>query len=206
MAARGTAIAPFYSKIDTSDYLSRTFHADPRATLDARRVLAGSPPHGGNLAQEKSSLPEDPYLENVLEVIGSREHGFDFQGIINVHGEGGARDLALVSGGFVGAGPQGVARSAFKGPTFVAGDPQDDLRLHGLVVGLDSFASRLARGSGNSEVEGSPPPEGRRATLVAQVAPGRIFRGLATEDGLEQGTVLYLEIVEVSPDGGVRTP
>jgi hypothetical protein len=57
---------------------------------------------------------------------------------------------------------------------------------------------------------GTPPPvqsgdgEGRRSAFLATLAPGRILRGLATETGLEQGTTLYLEIVDVSRDGDVR--
>jgi hypothetical protein len=204
VAARATALAPLYARVDTSEYLSRTFHADPRSTRDARRLLSENSSLRGHGLQEAGPLPIDPYLTTVLGVKTPGGSTFDFEGIVTVHGVGAPPGIALASGGFVGPSPQGEERSAFAGPTFLAGDPQEDARLHELVSSLESFAQRLAQGAPALEPRGAGPAESRRNGFLSEIEPGRIFRGLATEVGLEQGTTLYLEIKEVSPDNTIR--
>ena len=204
VAAAGRTLEPLFTTIGASDYLTRTFGAAPRSASDARRILSegGSRGEAGRTAE--AAVPENPYLATILASNTPAGATFEFQGIIDVHRQGSQRVLTLESGGFVGPGPQGEPRSAFQGPTYVAGDPQDEGRLRKLVAGVESLAKQ------RTPTSGTPPPvqsgdgEGLRSAFLAALAPGRILRGLATETGLEQGTTLYLEIVDVSRDGDVK--
>jgi len=203
VVATARSLAPLYVRVDTSDYLLRAFRADPAATLDARRLLEERASARSPEFQAAGPFPEDPYRASVLQMTSPAGSDFNFQGIIDVR-LGGEPRLALVSGGFVGDGPRGDVQTAFPSPTFSAGDPRDDARLRSLVGDLEAFAGRVARlrvapGSGHSAGAG-----GLSGGFLDQIAPGRILRGTATEEGLEQGTVLYLEIMDVSPGREVR--
>jgi hypothetical protein len=199
VVATGTATEPLFTATGTSGYLARTFGAAPRSPADAQRILLGRMRAG-----EAGALPGNPYQATILEAKSRAGAVFDFQGIVDVKHGGGQPALSLVSGGFVGTGPQGEPRSAFSGPTFVAGDPQDDSRLRALLADVESAAAQEARASPAPRPGPPPGAEGLRGALLGELAVGRIFQGLATEAGLEQGATLYLEIVEVSQDGGVR--
>jgi hypothetical protein len=204
VVATARSLAPLYVRVDTSDYLQRTFRADPAATWVARRLLEESASARSPEFQAAGPFPEDPYRASVLQMTSPAGSAFDFQGIIDARLGGGGPRLTLVSGGFVGDGPRGDLQNAFPGPAFSAGDPRDDARLRSLVGDLEAFAGRVARlrvAPDSGHVAGAGGPSGG---FLGQITPGRILRGTAVEDGLEQGTVLYLEIVDVSPGGEVR--
>ena len=204
VVAKARSLAPLYTRVDTSDYLLRTFRADPAAAKDARRLLEEGSRARSPETQAAGPFPEDPYRATVLQPASQAGSTFDFQGIIDARLGGGEPGLTLISGGFVNAAPLGDVRSSFPGPTFVAGDAHDEARLRGLVGDLEAFAGRVARIRGKSDSEHPAGPEGPRGAFPARVAPGTILRGTATEKGLEPGTTLYLEVVNVSPDNEVR--
>jgi hypothetical protein len=204
VVAKARTLAPLYTRMDTADYLLRTLRADPAVTTDARRLLKEGSPAQNPETQAAGPFPADPYRATVLQPASQAGSAFDFQGIVDARLGGAEPVLSLMSGGFVGAGPLGDARSSFPSPTFVAGDAQDDARLRGMVGDLEAFAGRVARIRGKSGSERPAASEGPKGALLAQVAPGMILRGTAVEKGLEQGTTLYLEVVDVSPDNEVR--
>jgi hypothetical protein len=190
VAAKAQTLVPLYLKLDTADYLRRTFSADG-AQKKGPTPEAG--PH-----------PEDPFSATVLQLMTPAGSTFDFEGILDVHRAGAGVSIALASGGFAGPRPQGDARSAFAGATYLAGDPQDDAKLGTLVTGLGQVPGRAAKSPGSQEPGNPAPPGGRSGDFLAEIAPGAIFRGAATPTGLESGTTLYLEIADVSPQGEVR--
>lgn len=201
MTVTATARTPvaLYSKIDASDYLRRTFQLDPGLTAAARRLLA-DPDRAQNLELKGAApFPLDPYQATILQLTSPANAAFSFQGIIDAHHDDNAWSFSLVSGGLVGGGPQGEARSTFGDASLVAGDAGDDTRLRTLVTELQAFASRVAEIRRNSESAHAAVLESRREALLAQIAPGHFFHGQALEAGQQQGTPLYLEITEVSP-------
>jgi hypothetical protein len=204
VAATAKTLVPLYLKVDTADYLRRVCHADDASTLDARRLLGQDGVSRGAWVPAAGSPPADPYKATVLQLLSPAGSAFEFQGIIDVRRTGPSVSLTLASGSFAGAGPQGEPRSAFAGTTYSAGDPQDDARLERLVADLQEFSRRAAKGPsapGSGEAVSS---EGRRSEFLAEISPGKVFRGVATPAGQELGTTLYLEIVDVSPQSEVR--
>jgi len=203
VTATARVLWPLYSKIDASDYLRRTFGIKSEATAEARRLLAG-----GDLSKNPEytgagPFPADPYRAVILQLRSPADVSFGFQGIIGAHRDGGTWGYSLLSGGFEGDGPQGEARSSFGDPSYVAGDPRDDARLRALATDLESFAGRVAEARLNLESARATAIDGRRRAFLAQVAPGRVFRGLAVEAGEQRGTSLYLEISALSPGNEV---
>lgn len=204
VVAKASAIEPLYVKADTADFLARAFHANAAATLEARRLLAANAASPAPGVLPEGDAPADPYRATVLQVATPAGASFSFQGIIEAHRSEQATSLSLASGGMVGGGPQGEARTAFPGPVFVAGDPQDEGALRRQLSDLDAFCVRLARREQVLRSAKAADADERRRAFLAAVAPGRIFRGVATEGGLQQGTTLYLEIVGIGPESAVR--
>ena len=195
---------PLYGKIDAADYLLRTFRLDAAASGEARRLLSsqGSPPQPE--FQGAAPFPPDPYQAVILRLTSPAGAAFAYSGVLDAHREGGAWTFALVSGGFEGAGPQGGARSAFGESAYVVGEAGDEARLHALVADFEAFVGRVAgirRDLASARVAAS---EDRRKAFLAQIAPGRVFRGTAVEAGTQRETPLYLEIVGLSPENEVK--
>jgi hypothetical protein len=203
VAATARTFQPLFSKIDTSDYLRRTFQLDPESTADARRLLAEKGSSANPAFAAAAPFPTDPYQTSILQLKSPASALFKFQGIIGAHRDGDAWTFTLVSGGFDGAGPQGEARSVFGDTSFVAGDAGDDARLRACATDLQAFAGRVAEIRRSLESAHSATVDRRRKALLEQVAPGRVFRGLAVENGAQQGTPLYFEIVGLSPENEV---
>jgi hypothetical protein len=203
VSAKAWSLRPLYVKIDAADYLQRTFQLDPNATAEARRLLADTSSALDPELRGAGPLPADPYRAVILQLKASPDTPFAFKGVVDAHRDNGAWAFVLVSGGFDGDAPQGAARPAFGEPSFLAGDAQDDGRLRSLAADLEAFAGRVAKNHQNAERAHADALDGRRGEFLAQIAPGRVFRGQAVEAGEQQGTHLYLEITDLSPGRGV---
>jgi hypothetical protein len=203
VAATARTIQPLYSKIDTSDYLLRTFQLDSESIADARRMLADKGSSQNPAFTAAAPFPGDPYQATILQLKSPANTVFSFQGVIDAHRNGDRWAFTLVSGGFDGRSPQGDPRSVFGDATYVAGGADDDARLGSSVADLKAFAGRVTETRRNLELAHAATLDGRRKALLAQIAPGRVFRGLAVETGAQQGTPLYLEIAERSPENEV---
>ncbi len=200
LTVTATARTPvaLYAKIDAADYLQRTFQLDPTSAAAARRLLAD--PNSAQSPEFKNAapFPVDPYDAAILRLTSPAGATFNFQGVIEAQRDHGDWNFSLVSGGFDSASPQGDPRSALGNASFVAGDASDETRLRALVVGFQAFAARVAEIRRISESAHTAVLESRRKALLAQIAPGRVFRGQALETGQQQGTPLSLEIVELA--------
>jgi hypothetical protein len=203
VAATARTLQPLYSKIDATDYLRQKFQLDPESVADARRLLAerGSPRNSEIMGA--GPVPADPYEAAILELRCPAGTQFGFRGVVDAHRDDAGWYFSLSSGGLEGGGPQGEARSGFGDPSFVAGNGDDDARLRALAAGLQAFAAHVAEGRKSSESSRAAAIEGRRKAFLAQVAPGRMFRGLAVEAEANRETPLYLEIASVSPENEV---
>lgn len=203
VSAKAWTLRPLYTKIDTSEYLQRTFQLDPAATAEARRLLADKGTAQNPEFADASPFPADPYRAALLQLKASPDTPFTFKGVIDAHLDAGRWSFILVSGGFDGEGPQGAERAAYGESTYLAGDPNDDARLRTLEADLSAFASRVAKNRQAFESAHAAALDGRRRELLAQIAPGRVFRGQAVEAGEQQGKPLYLEITGLSQGGEV---
>ena len=203
VAATARTLLPLYSRIDATDYLRRTFQLDPGSMAEARRLLADKRFSQNPEFTGAGPFPADPYQAAVLQMKSPADASFHYQGVINAHRDGATWVFAPISGGFEGSSPQGEARSAFGDASFVAGDAGDDARLHGLATDLQAFAGRVAEVRRNLESAHAALVDGRKKAFLAQIAPGRVFRGRALEAGEQQGTPLYLEIAGLSPENEV---
>ena len=200
VTANALPLQALYSKIDTSDYLSRTFQLDPDSMAEARRLLADKAAQSKPENAGAGPFPEDPYQENLLQLASPQGKAYRFEGIVDAHREAGAWTLSLLSGAFEGASPQGAFRSSYGAGTLVPGDTGDDARLRGLAADFQAFAGRLATVRRNAELARAAAIDTRRKAFLALIAPGRVFRGQAQETGEQSTTALYLEIVGLSPD------
>jgi hypothetical protein len=203
VSATARTIGPLYTRIDTPGYLRKALGADPSAVSAARRILVGAGPATGGEATAPANPPEDPYLATVIEEGSPAGASFEYQGIIDVSRDTGGQGLVLVSGGYSGAGPKGEPRTAFPEASHFAGDPKGDAQLRRQLADFEDYAGRVAAASRVLESGRAQAASGRQAAFLEPIAPGRVFRGMATEDGMEQGTPLYLEITGVSPGNGV---
>lgn len=199
VSAKAWTLRPLYTKIDASDYLQRTFQLDPSATAEVRRLLADKGTAQNPEFADAGPFPADPYRATVLQLKASPDTPFTFKGVIDAHREAGTWSFILVSGGFDGEGPQGAERAAFGDSSYLAGDPNDDARLRTLAADLSTFAVRAAKNRQAFESAHATALDGRRREFLAQIAPGRVFRGQAVEAGEQQGKPLYLEITGLSP-------
>ena len=198
------SIGPLYAKIDTADYLRRTFGLDVTTAGEAQRVLSSAGTSRQPEFQGAAPFPADPYQAVILRQASPAGTSFAFHGVLDAHRDGSAWTFALVSGGFEGAGPQGEARAAFGESTYAVGEAVDQARLQGLVTDFKAFAGRVAGILRDRESARAAATEDRRRAFLAQIAPGRVFRGTAVEAGTQHETPLYLEIVGLSPENEVR--
>ena len=203
VAAMARPLEPLYSKIDAADYLQRKFQLDPESNAEARRLLADQGLSQNPEFRGAGPFPPDPYRVTVLQLQCSGGARFDFHGVINAHRDGTGWVFALGAGGLEDGDPHGEPRSAFGDNSLVAGDATDDVRLRALATDLQAFAGRVAEARRKIESARATAIEGRRKAFLAQIAPGRVFRGLARKDGEQQGTPLYLQIAELSPGNEV---
>ena len=201
--ATARTLQPLYSKIDASDYLRRKFRLNPESVADARRLLADKGSPRNSAIAGAGPFPADPYEAVILESRCAAGAQFGFHGVIDAHRDDAGWYFSLSSGGLEGGGPQGEERSAFGDSPFVADNADDDARLRALAAGLQAFAARVAENRQSVESSRAAAIEGRRKAFLAQIVPGRMFRGLAVEAETRQETPLYLEIADVSPENKV---
>ncbi len=201
VVASAKTIEPLYSKTDTADYMQQTLRLDPAAAAEARRLLSTPGASTQPDFQGAAPFPADPYQAVILRVTLPAGTALAFNGVVKAHRENGAWVFALVSGGFEGSGAKGEARSTFGRTSYVAGEADDETRLHALVTDFEAFAGRVA---GISRNRASALAADRRKTFLEQIAPGRVFRGTAVEAGTHHETALYLEIVAISPENEVK--
>jgi hypothetical protein len=197
VAATARATGPLYTRVDTVDYLMRTFRIDPESTAEARRALAEKAASG------VLGVPADPFGATLLQLNAAADTPLSFQGVVSARRSGGSWSFSLLSGGFAGSGPQGDIRSSFGNPSFALGDPDDEGRLRREVADFQAFATRAASVRRERESAEASAAEERKRAFLALIAPGRVFRGRAIEAGEQQGTTLFLEIADVSAEGGV---
>jgi hypothetical protein len=194
---------PLYSRIDTADYLRRTFQIEPESVADARSAIANKGAPLGPEVAAAGPIPSDPYRAILLRLNSPAGVPFPFHGVLGAHRSGDAWVFSLLSGSFDGAGPEGDIRTSFGEAALLPGDPGDDGRLRSMAAGLQAFADRLAGVHRKLESARVEAIAGRRMAFLGQIAPGRVFRGEALERGEQHGTVLYLEITDLSGEGEV---
>jgi hypothetical protein len=203
VAAKAWPVQALYTRIDTADFLQRTFQIDQDSTAEARARLADKATARDPWLTGGRPLPADPDQWVILQPSTPADASFNFQGILDAHRVGSAWSFTLASGGFEGTGPQGDARSTFASPSFVAGDAADGSSMRSLAADFQAFAARVAKARKDSELAHSAGVDARKSAFLAQIAPGRVFAGKVLEAGEQNGTALYLEITGVSPDNGV---
>ncbi|HEY4988608.1 MAG TPA: hypothetical protein VII09_02320 [Opitutaceae bacterium] len=203
VTATARPLEPLYSSVDAADYLKRTLQLDPESTAEARRVLddrAASPLRG---IMGDAPLPADPYRASILRLSAAAGAPFIFLGVIQGHRTNGDWILSLSSGAYDGARPDGDVRSSFPAVAFMAGDAGDDARLRMMAGDLKAFSVHLDEVHRSLELARAAATARRRAEFLGHIAPGQVFRGQAHERGEQQGTTLYLEIADVSPENEV---
>lgn len=204
VVATARSIGPLYTKNDAADYLRNTLRLDAVTAEEARRLLSSPGASAQPEFQSVAPFPSDPYAAEILRVISPAGTPFAFRGVLDAHRESGSWNFALLSGGFEGAGPQGELRAAFGNSAYAVGDTGDEARLRVLVTNFEAFAGRVAGLRQNRAAVRAAAAEERRKAFLAQIAPGRVFRGTAVDAGTHRETPLYLEITGLSPENEVR--
>lgn len=203
VAATARTLFPLYAKVETADYLHTTYSLDSDLTEEARLLISGNETSHAPEYARLRPFPPDPFRAVILRATAKAGASFSYQAVIAARRQGDAWGFTLVSGAYEGASPAGEARSGFGDSTFVAGDAGDDERLRELAAGLQAFAGRVDETRRNIELAHAVAVNVRRVAYLSHLAPGCIFRGVATRTGEQQGTALYLEITGNSPGGGV---
>ncbi len=204
VVATARPTAPLYARIDTADYLHRTFRLDAEATSEARRLLSGQGSSPDPDFRGAAPFPADPWKAVILQTTTPANATFAFNGVIEAHRDGGVWAFVLASGGLEGGDPHGEARSALGESAYVAGETGDDTRLRTLVADFNAYAGRVAGIRRDLDSARAAAADGRRRAFLATIVPGRVFRGAAVETGREQEMPLYLEITGLSPEHEVR--
>ncbi len=199
IVATARTAGPLYTKIDTADYLNKTIQLDPRTSSEARRILSNPGSSAQPEFQGATPFPADPYLAIILRATSPAGATFVYHAVLDAYREGGTWKFTLVSGGFEGGGLAGEARAAFGESAYALGEAGDEARLHILVANFEAFAGRVA----GVRQDRAAASADRRSSFLAQIAPGRIFRGTAVEAGTRRETPLYLEIIGLSSENEV---
>ena len=194
--AQARTQAPLYVRIEAADYLKRVFQLDPESAADARRLLADPGREKTADAAAVGPYPEDPYALTILQLSAGVDAAFMYRGLVDARFEAGAWSFALLSGGFEGSQPSGSPRSAFGRDAVVVGEGAGDARIREAVAAFRAFAKRLT----DIRQRTADLAEARQRRFIEEVAPGRLFKGTATEAGDQRGTPLYLEITSVTPE------
>jgi hypothetical protein len=202
VAAKAWPAEPLYTRVDSADYLMRSFQLDAASSADARSLLLDKATAGNAALTGGRPLPEDPFLMAFLEPAAGAP-SFDFEGILAARRAGGPWSFSLVSGGFVGAGPQGDARTTFAGTSYVVGDAADAARARQAVSDFQAFAARAAAFRSQSDKARSAAADAHRGEFLARIAPGRVYSGTAVEAGESNATALYLEFTGSPEDNAV---
>jgi hypothetical protein len=190
--ARGETVAALYSRIDAEDYLRRTLHLELPA--DERRLLEGLEASRKPEDLRRGPVPPDPYRAVIVQLATERGLRFAYRARISARRSANAWDFSLLSSEYDGGGPKGETRAAFAGPSYVAGDTDDDARLRVLAADLSAFANRAAEVERSAASAHDAALTARETALLARLAAGSVFRGAALRAGEQQGTPLYLEI------------
>lgn len=201
VGAKARTIEPFYSKIDTAEYMARTLHLDPVTSGEARRLLAKPDSSAQPEFQGAAPFPADPYEAVLLRMTSPAGTVQAFNGVLDAHREGGAWKFVLISGGFEGGGAQGAPRSSFGKTSHVVGDAGDEAKLHALTADFEAFGGRVAGISRNLE---SARVAERRKAFLARIAPGRVFGGTALATASRHETPIYLEITGLPAENEVQ--
>ena len=211
VTARAVAREPLYTRAETAPYLRQVCPSFDEGEIGRQRQVMARAASEGAL-----NAAADPLDAVIVQVASPSGSAFRFAGVIEADASGQARSLALASGGFEGGEPRGEARSAFVGASFAAGSSEDDARLRVLVAEFTANARRAEKVQAAADEARAQAIAERRRVFLERIAPGRVFQGSALEAGRQQGTPLYLEFVEVTPDkeltvllrneGGWRNP
>ena len=201
VSAKARTIEPLYTKIDAAEYLAKNLRLDPAALSEARRVLAKPDASAQPDVQGAAPFPADPWQAVLLQVTSPAGTALIFNGVLDAHREGGTWKFNLVSGGFEGGSAPGAARSSFGKNSYAVGDVGDEARLHALLTDFEAFTGRVADLNRNRE---SARVAERRKAFLAQLAPGRVFGGVAVAAGTSRETPLYLEITARPTENEVR--
>jgi hypothetical protein len=203
VAATARTLLPLYSRVDSTDYLRGTLNLDPESTAEVRRMVADKDALHRPEFERLRPFPPDPYQAVILRLTAQAGVSFAYQAIVAAHREGDKWGFTLVSGAFGGGAPTGDARSSFGDFSFLAGDSRDDARLRVLGTDLQAFAERVGATQRKIEAAHAAAVAVRREALMARLAPGSGFRGVALRPGEQQGTALYLEITGLSEGNAV---
>jgi len=198
--ATARSILPLYSKVDATAYLQSALKLDMEPTAEARQFLADKDLSQRPEYSRLRPLPLDPCQAVIVKMTTAAGTPFAYQAIVLARREGDSWSLALESGAFDSGYPAGEARSAFGDNAYLAGDAHDDARLGALVADLQAFAGRLAETKRNLEAAHAAGVKVRRDAFFARIVPGGVFQGIATRAGEQQGTALYLELTDLSPE------
>jgi hypothetical protein len=198
VTAKAWPVQPLYAKADTSDYLQATFQLDPDTAAEARKLLTDRATIKNTHLTAGRPLPADPFQAVILHAAAPADASFAYSGVVAAHRDGSHWAFSLISGDFEGGGPQGDPRSTFGSPSYVVGDAGDGAHLRAAVADFQAFAGRVAEVHNAVERARTAVVDGRRNAFLARISPGRLFSGIASEAGEQNGTPIYLEITALS--------
>ncbi|HEY1793502.1 MAG TPA: hypothetical protein VGG34_11340 [Opitutaceae bacterium] len=185
--ATARATSALYARTDPADYLR-----------DRLKVSEASFPRRG------AARPgDDPFAATIIRQVTAADEPFAYDGfIVARRGDSGWR-LSLLSGGFVGTGPQGSPRAAFGPDALVAGEPATDARLTTELAGLAAAEAADNEEHAAAAAEADDRDAAARQAFTEAVAAGSILEGAAREEGSLMAQKLSLEILSSSDAGDV---